>query len=131
MRRGAPRLETATHPSTVTTVVRPAPHYRWRWPVAAALAVAVRAADCMARGPCGAAGENGDIAASAGGCARPSVAVLHFGNATGDQSLDCMRTGIADMVVTDLSQSPQVEVLSTEHLSSCRCCSKWTLQSGG
>ncbi len=58
--------------------------------------------------------------ASAGGRARPSVAVLHFGNTTGDQSLDCMRTGIPDMVVTDLSQSPQVEVVSTEHLSDIR-----------
>jgi hypothetical protein len=31
-------------------------------------------------------------------------------------SLDWMRTGITDMVVTDLSQSQQVEVVSTEHL---------------
>jgi TolB-like protein len=48
--------------------------------------------------------------------AKPSVAVLYFENNTGDPSLDWLRTALTDMLVTDLSQSPQVEVLGTDRL---------------
>jgi len=47
---------------------------------------------------------------------RPSVAVLYFENISGDPSLDWLRTGLTDMLVTDLSQSPQIEVLGTDRL---------------
>jgi serine/threonine protein kinase/tetratricopeptide (TPR) repeat protein len=47
---------------------------------------------------------------------RPSVAVLHFENNTGNDQMDWLRTGLADMLVTDLSQSTEVEVLSTDRL---------------
>jgi tetratricopeptide (TPR) repeat protein/TolB-like protein/predicted Ser/Thr protein kinase len=47
---------------------------------------------------------------------KPSVAVLYFENNTGDASLDWMRAGLTDMLVTDLSQTPDVEVLSTDRL---------------
>ena len=47
---------------------------------------------------------------------RPSVAVLYFENNTGDASLDWMRTALTNMLVTDLSQSPQIEVLGTDRL---------------
>ena len=47
---------------------------------------------------------------------RPSLAVLYFENVTGDSSLDWLRTGLTDMLVTDLSQSPRLEVLSTDRL---------------
>jgi serine/threonine protein kinase/tetratricopeptide (TPR) repeat protein len=47
---------------------------------------------------------------------RPSIAVLYFENVTGDPSLDWLRTGLTDMLVTDLSQSPQLQVLSTDRL---------------
>jgi serine/threonine protein kinase/tetratricopeptide (TPR) repeat protein len=47
---------------------------------------------------------------------RPSVAVLFFENVTGDPSLDWLHTGLTEMLVTDLSQSPHVEVLPTERL---------------
>ena len=50
------------------------------------------------------------------GASKPSVAVLYFDNTTGDESLDWMRTGITEMVATNLSQSTQVEVVGTEHL---------------
>jgi TolB-like protein/tetratricopeptide (TPR) repeat protein len=81
------------------------------WPAAAVVAVAAAAGAWLALG-------RGDGAPVAGGdgASKPSVAVLYFDNTTGDQSLDWMRTGITDMVVTDLSQSTQVEVVSTEHL---------------
>ena len=45
------------------------------------------------------------------GSGKPSVAVLYFENNTGNPQLDWMRTGLTDMLVTDLSQSPDVEVL--------------------
>src|SRR5579864_288819 len=47
---------------------------------------------------------------------RPSVAVLYFQNNTGNAQLDWLRSGLTNMVVTDLSQSPDVEVLSTDRL---------------
>ena len=47
---------------------------------------------------------------------RPSVAVMHFENNTGDSSMDWLRAGLTDMLVTDLSQSTEVEVLSTDRL---------------
>lgn len=47
---------------------------------------------------------------------RPSVAVMYFENNTGNKDLDWLRTGLTDMLVTDLSQSPDVEVLSTDRL---------------
>jgi TolB-like protein len=42
--------------------------------------------------------------------------VLYFENNTGNQQLDWLRTGLTDMIVTDLSQSPDVEVLGTDRL---------------
>ncbi|HKW02839.1 MAG TPA: protein kinase [Vicinamibacterales bacterium] len=47
---------------------------------------------------------------------RPSVAVLYFQNQTGSPQLDWLRTGITSMVVTDLSQSSEMDVLSTDRL---------------
>jgi eukaryotic-like serine/threonine-protein kinase len=47
---------------------------------------------------------------------KPSVAILYFENNSGNQQLDWLRTGLTDMLVTDLSQSPDVEVLGTDRL---------------
>ncbi len=47
---------------------------------------------------------------------KPSIAVLYFENASGDPKLDWLRTGLTDMLVTDLSQSPNLTVLSTDRL---------------
>ena len=47
---------------------------------------------------------------------KPSVAVLYFQNNTGSPQLDWLRAGLADMVVTDLSQSSDIEVLSSDRL---------------
>ena len=51
-----------------------------------------------------------------GDTGKPSVAVLYFENNTGSTQLDWLRTGLTDMLVTDLSQSPDVEVLGTDRL---------------
>jgi serine/threonine protein kinase/tetratricopeptide (TPR) repeat protein len=53
---------------------------------------------------------------AAGSSGKPSVAVLYFENNTGNAQLDWLRTGLTDMLVTDLSQSPDVEVLGTDRL---------------
>ena len=55
-------------------------------------------------------------AASEADSGKPSVAVLYFENNTGNPQLDWLRTGLTDMLVTDLSQSPDVEVLPTDRL---------------
>lgn len=47
---------------------------------------------------------------------RPSVAVLFFQNLSGDADLDWLRTGLADMLVTDLSQAPNLRVLPTDRV---------------
>ena len=61
------------------------------------------------------AGRGSDRAAvNPGG--KDAVAVLYFENHTGDRSLDWMRTGLTDMIVTDLSQSPDFEVIGTDRL---------------
>jgi len=46
--------------------------------------------------------------------AKPSVAVLLFHNLRGDPALEWLRTGLAEMLVTDLAQSPQLEVVGTD-----------------
>src|SRR5262245_57746797 len=52
----------------------------------------------------------------ANGGAKASIAVLYFDNNTGSPAFDWLRAGLADMFVTDLSQSPGVEVLGTDQL---------------
>ncbi len=48
--------------------------------------------------------------------ARPSVAVFYFDNLSGDAKLDWLRTGLTDMLVTNLSQTPGLRVLGTARL---------------
>jgi tetratricopeptide (TPR) repeat protein len=50
------------------------------------------------------------------GAVRPNIAVLYFENNSGDPSLDWLRVALTDMLVTDLSQSPGLEVLGTDRL---------------
>ena len=42
--------------------------------------------------------------------------MLYFDNLSGDTELDWLRNGLTDMLVTDLSQSPDLRVLSTDRL---------------
>jgi len=94
----------------VPAAVAPAPRRQARWLVAAASLALVAAAgfwfySTQYRAP---------VAQATG--TRPSVAVMYFENNTGDTEMDWLRTGLTDMLVTDLSQSPDVEVLSTDRL---------------
>ena len=81
---------------------------RLLWAAAAIVAVMALGATALLRRP------PAPAITSAGG--KPSIAVLYFENNTGNASLDWLRTGLTDMVVTDLSQSPDVEVLGTDRL---------------
>src|SRR5579871_1021830 len=47
---------------------------------------------------------------------KPSVAVLYFQNNTGNTQLDWLRTGLTEMIVTDLSQSTDLEVIGTDRV---------------
>ncbi len=81
---------------------------RWALPVAvgASLLVLAGMAGVFLHGRVPAAAEDG----------RHSLAVLYFENVTGDPSVDWLRTGLTDMLVTNLSQSPDLRVLSTQRL---------------
>ncbi len=47
---------------------------------------------------------------------KPSLAVMHFENNTGDTSLDHWRKALSDLLIADLSQSKYIAVLSSEEL---------------
>jgi TolB-like protein len=112
------RLETSTSGTTTmpaATGTAPAVPVPTTWTTArlagvGLLSVAVVAAALWAWRPWQA------TARLSGADGKPSVAVLYFENQTGDASLDWMRTGLTDMMVTDLSQSANIEVLGTDRL---------------
>jgi TolB-like protein/Tfp pilus assembly protein PilF/predicted Ser/Thr protein kinase len=47
---------------------------------------------------------------------RMSLAVFYFENNSGNAQLDWLRSGLTDLLVTDLSQSPDFDVLGTDRL---------------
>jgi eukaryotic-like serine/threonine-protein kinase len=89
-------------------VAGPGRRRRWALPaaIAAALLVLVAMAALFFRGQPPATAEDG----------RRSVAVFYFDNLSGDPQLDWLRTGLTDMLVTNLSQSPGLRVLGTSRL---------------
>ncbi len=99
---------------------RPSGFPKWAWVAGAALVAALVAFfGWRSLGPGGEpAPAAGAVAppASPAAPAQPSVAVLYFENLSGDAELDWLRKGLTDMLVTDLSQSPDLRVLSTDRL---------------
>ena len=83
---------------------------RRRWALPAAIGAAVLALAAMT-----AIFLRGRPTATAGD-GRRSVAVFYFDNLTGDPGLDWLRTGLPDMLVTNLSQSPGLRVVGTSRL---------------
>ncbi|MGD8540209.1 MAG: protein kinase, partial [Candidatus Aminicenantes bacterium] len=47
---------------------------------------------------------------------KPSLAIMHFENNTGDENLDHWRKALSDLLIADLSQSKYIAVLSSEEL---------------
>jgi len=90
---------------------------RWVYAVGAAAvlaAVALMFAPWFGSGPSGVSVGPGVAAPIAD--SKPSLAVLYFENLSGDENLDWLRTGLTDMLVTDLAQSPNIRVLGTDRL---------------
>src|SRR5687768_15944449 len=56
------------------------------------------------------------LSASAADAPRPVVSVLYFENSTGDASLDVLRKGLADMIITDLVAWDGVTVVERARL---------------
>jgi len=49
---------------------------------------------------------------------KPSIAVIYFKNNTGDENLDIWRSALAEMLISDLSQSRLIRVLSDDRIFS-------------
>ena len=105
------RLESS---SQAVPAIGAGPTPKWMWAlIGGAAAVAIVAGLLISR-QSSAPSSSADAAGA--GSAKPSVAVLYFDNTTGDKELEWMRTGITEMVVTDLSQSQDLEVVGTDRL---------------
>ncbi len=98
---------------SVPLVAAPVARRSWMWLAAGAAGAVIAAAVLLPRDP----GPSPATATGAeAGPSKPSVAVLYFDNASGTRELEWMRTGIAELVVTDLSQSQDIEVMGTDRL---------------
>ncbi len=85
----------------------PAAHRRWALPAALAGALVVLGAlALLVRGR----------APAPAGDAKRSLAVFYFDNLSGDPRLDWLRSGLTDMLVTNLSQASGLRVLSSSRL---------------
>ena len=110
LRAARRRLETGSQATAAVPAV-PSPPFP-RWAIAALLVVGV----ALAIGIPLSRNQGAGHTVANGTAEKPSVAVLYFDNASGDAELDWMRTGITEMVVTDLSQSTDIEVVGTDRL---------------
>ena len=92
---------------------------RRRWPLWAGLGAAIVVIAVAAWSLLGPSPATPPAAPTTAGVEFPdqsSIAVLFFDNLSGDPELDWLRNGLTDMLVTDLSQSPEVRVLSTDRV---------------
>jgi TolB-like protein/Flp pilus assembly protein TadD/predicted Ser/Thr protein kinase len=97
--------------AAVTSIGARPRHVPWR---AVAIVAGVAAAAALATALLWPRGTATGAALRAGG--KPSLAVMYFQNNTGNEQFNWLRTGLTDLVVTDLSQSSEIEVLGTDRL---------------
>jgi eukaryotic-like serine/threonine-protein kinase len=109
------RRELQSEQALTSPAGRPRPARRRRWRLAAAAGVVAALAVLGVLNWRWLRPGHGPPPAPAAG-ARASVAVLYFQNLTADPETDWLRTGLTDMLVTNLSQSPEIQVLSTDRL---------------
>ncbi len=92
------------------------------WSVAGALVLALvaffwwRGGAVSTEEPSGSRRQATSLAVQAPAGPPVGLAVLDFQNLTGDPELDWLRGGLADLLVTDLAQSPRVRALSTSRV---------------
>ena len=91
------------------------PMGQWLAGAAAVIAVVAMAA-VFGPGLMGGGDASAPSASPVAADATPSLAVLYFENLSNDENLDWLRTGLTDMLVTDLAQSPNLRVLGTDRL---------------
>ncbi|HEX2897413.1 MAG TPA: hypothetical protein VHP63_05110, partial [candidate division Zixibacteria bacterium] len=60
------------------------------------------------------AGKTGTVQAQSN-----SLAILGFDNKTGDDSFDWLKTGLPEILLTDLAQTPSLKVISHERILDC------------
>ena len=95
--------------TTRTAVVADDRTFPWKW--VAALAVAVAA------GALGFSLWGGDrIPPGVGAAGRPAVAVMYFQDHTGADEIRWLSTGLPDMLLTGLAQTPGLDVVSSQRI---------------
>ena len=114
LRAAKRRLESGTQPTVAHAPSSPARTGSRMKVVAAGIAIVALAGAAAIWWP----RRSPESAPVTGTSTKPSVAVLYFDNSSGVADLDWLRTGITEMVVTDLSQSPDLEVIGTDRLYS-------------
>lgn len=96
----------------VQTVATPLVRSSWPlWPVAISLAIVVVAAVIFISD-----GTPTETAALDPASGKPGIAVMYLDNQSHTEALDWMREGLAEMLITGLSQSDRVNVLGRKHL---------------
>ncbi|MEE9264968.1 MAG: serine/threonine-protein kinase, partial [Vicinamibacteria bacterium] len=82
--------------------------FPWKWAAILGVAVAVTVTGFLFlkdRGPTG-----------IGASGRPSVAVMYFESLSGDEEVRWLAKGLPNMLLTDLAQTPGLEVVSSQRL---------------
>ncbi len=111
-----------TRPASSSTMVAAQPmakRPKWLLPVVGVAAIALVALVWMmldGKGEEATPAAEQAASAAAAPTGKPSVAVLYFDNLTSDQELDWLRTGLTDMLVTDLSQLSAIKVVGTDRI---------------
>ncbi len=96
---------------------------KWLWPAVGAAVLVVLAALWLGRDEDAApspaiTAETGGLESAETSSEKPTVAVLYFDNLTGDAEQDWLRTGLTDMLVTDLSQITAIKMVGTDRIYS-------------
>jgi tetratricopeptide (TPR) repeat protein/tRNA A-37 threonylcarbamoyl transferase component Bud32 len=82
----------------------------WKWAAVLAIAVAVAAVGWSLigrdRGPPG-----------IGAAGRPAVAVMYFESLSGDEEIRWLSKGLPNMLITDLAQTPGLDVVSSQRIN--------------